>query len=204
VGARSFLSLPKVYDFFQDCLGARKSRAAFVREYLRPWPKDRLLDMGCGTADLLNYLPDVRYVGFDPSERYIRAAKRQHGAKAADLFCADLADIGPDRFHGSFDIVVAAGVLHHLPDDEVQALGRLARALLRPGGRLVTLDPCFHAGQSRVARFLVSKDRGHFVRTPEAYRRLLAPVFPELESDVREDLLNVPYSHCYFGGRVPA
>ena len=43
---------------------------------------------------------------------------------------------------------------------EVLALLRTAKGLLAPDGLLFLLDPLFAPGQSRAARFLVSKDRG--------------------------------------------
>jgi len=43
---------------------------------------------------------------------------------------------------------------------EVLALLRTAKGRLAPDGLLFLLDPLFAPGQSRAARFVVSKDRG--------------------------------------------
>ncbi len=52
-----------------------------------------------------------------------------------------------------------------------QSSSRLARAALRPGGRLVTADGCYLDGQSRIARLLLKMDRGRHVRTEAGVRR---------------------------------
>jgi hypothetical protein len=96
---------------------------------------------------------------------------------------------------GSFDLVMANGVLHHLADGEVHALLTVAHAALEPSGRLVTIDGCFHPGQSSLARLLLRLDRGRYVRTQDEYCRLARVVFPNVDSVLRRNLLRVPYTH---------
>ena len=50
-----------------------------IKNYLRPSIGDRILDIGCGPADLLSYLPQVEYIGFDANSKYISDAKRRYG-----------------------------------------------------------------------------------------------------------------------------
>ena len=96
---------------------------------------------------------------------------------------------------GTFDVVLATGVIHHLDDVQAAALFGLARLALRPAGRLVTFDGCRVPQQSRLARWLLAKDRGKFVRTQEEYLRLASARFANVELDLRHDLLRVPYTH---------
>jgi hypothetical protein len=44
-------------------------------------------------------------------------------------------------------------------------------------------------------RWLLSRDRGRYVRSPESYQRLAAAVFPHVQTTIREDLLRIPYTH---------
>ena len=99
---------------------------------------------------------------------------------------------------GSYDLVMANGVLHHLNDREALHLLTLSREALKPGGRLVTRDGCFEDDQSAVARFLLKGDRGRFVRTRDGYQRLFDQVFPESKATVRRDMMRVPYSLIIF------
>ena len=151
-----------------------------------------MLDCGCGPGDFVDYLPGVEYVGIDIDESYIRAARRRYGQRASFR----LGPVDPVTMSetGHYDLVLAWGLLHHLDDAEVAAFLQLARRCLKPSGRLVTLDGCFREGQSAAARKLLMLDRGSHVRSLERWLELVSPVFPAVQSHMREDLLRIPYT----------
>jgi SAM-dependent methyltransferase len=193
-GIRSILKNPGVYVWCQDLLGAGESKKRFVVDRIQPYPGMRLLDIGCGPATLLSYLPaSVEYLGFDPNPAYTQRARRQYGDRGTFL-CADV-DAMTGRELSSFDVAVALGVLHHLDDSQARSLFSLAGRALRPGGRFLAVDPCLVAEQSPVARLLVALDRGRNVRTPEGYASLAATSFARVASAVEFDRLRIPYSH---------
>ena len=191
-GLRRLLDLARVYSAMSDAV-AGSARSTYVKEYVRPRPGDRILDIGCGPAAILDSLPpDIEYVGFDENPDYIRAAELR-GDPRAQFSCKRL---GSDAITdgSTFDIVLATGVLHHLNDAEALELLRIGRGTLKPGGRLVTLDGCFVPSQSIVARLLLKRDRGRFVRNEASYVGLAKSVFPQVKSSIRHDLLRIPYS----------
>lgn len=194
-GIRAILSLPWVYDGFQRLAGVRRSRTLLVAEHIRPRAGDRILDIGCGTGTLLEYLPEsVEYVGFDASAEYIDAARRRFGGRGT--FVNRMLDQTSVAEYDGFDRVTATGILHHLEDEEVLHLFRVARQALGPDGEFHSLDPCFCDGQSAVSRFLVSRDRGRNVRTPAAYRDLAGQVFEDVELIHRNDMRTIPYDNA--------
>src|SRR3954451_4683733 len=136
-GMRAIFSHPRIYDAFQDLMGATPIRVELVQEFLRPTPGMRLLDIGCGTAEILRFLPPgVEYWGFDISAPYIEAANARFGDRGH--FECGLLD--PARLDDlpRFDLTIALGVLHHLDDDQARNLFSLARTALKPDGRVVT------------------------------------------------------------------
>lgn len=192
-GIRSVLSLPQGYSLLQRWVGAERSRRILCEGYIQAREGDRVLDIGCGTADILDHLPSVSYSGFDLNPRYIRSAQRRFEGRGT-FRCEDVGK-ATDVGSGGFDLVLALAILHHLEDEEVLGLFHLARAALRPGGRLVTFDSCYVEGQSKAAKFLIDRDRGRNTRTEPGYKALAEEVFPIVESHVRHDLLNIPYTH---------
>ena len=71
----------------------------------------------------------------------------------------------------------------------------LANKALKKGGRLITFDGCYIEGQSKIAQFIISRDRGQFVRTQDGYVNLASKVFSRIEVGLRDDLLRIPYNH---------
>jgi SAM-dependent methyltransferase len=186
------LAIPTAYRVFARLITGN-GLSVHVTEHVRPRPGDRILDIGCGPGDVLKHLPDVSYLGLDSSAKYIQAAQDRYG-KRGRFIQADIRNASVDE-PGSYDLVLATGVLHHLDDEVALALFRLARLALRPYGRLVTIDGCFEKSQPAVATLLLRLDRGKFVRTLEGYMALASQVFPQIKSRVRHDLLRMAYSH---------
>lgn len=189
-GLRSVLSLAPVYRFAQNALGAQRFRDALTQHYIRATSDDRVIDFGCGTADILDHLPDLDYLGFDPSERYVAHARSRFGARAQFVTTAE--DV--DRHPSDRTLALAVGVLHHMDDDLAASTIALAARSLVDDGRMVTIDPTIIEGQPRVARVLAEQDRGRHVRDPDMTKALFAE-FDEVNVTVRHDLLRVPYSH---------
>lgn len=181
-GLWALLSRPWIYEAVQAMFAADRGRLAFVTEHVRPTAGDRILDIGCGTAGILRYLPGVTYIGYEPNPVYVERARAEFGDRGtfhAKLFTAsEAASIAP------VDIAIVSAVLHHLSDGEAQDLLRLLRGVVKPGGRVVTIDNCYVDGQNPIARLLISLDRGRNVRTPEGYRGLAAATFGTIRGEV--------------------
>jgi ubiquinone/menaquinone biosynthesis C-methylase UbiE len=101
----------------------------------------RVLDVGCGTGNLLPFLEArgyrmQEYVGVDLSPEMLRIARTKPGRVPASWITADAARL-PLR-ESSFDIAVSASVLHYW--DDVDAALAEIRRVLRPGGHLLLLD----------------------------------------------------------------
>jgi SAM-dependent methyltransferase len=190
---KSFLSIPFVYQGFQNAVGKKRLLTAIIGELGPLAPETRVLDIGCGTADILGYLPPVTYLGVDLSARYIEAATgRFHDRGDFRVLRAEgLAELRDQEY----DVAMAIGLVHHLSDEQARQMLMQVRRLLGPHGRLLLVDPVFVAGQSRLAAWLMSHDRGRFVRTLSAYRDLSVECFPQWHGTVHHDLHRIPYTH---------
>lgn len=187
------LSAPVIYDTLQNIMGAEKVRRELINEYIRPEAGYRILDLGCGTSEILHYLPrNIEYWGYDISGEYISAAKSRYGSRG-HFYCG-LLDESSLATLPKFDRVLALGVLHHLDDEQAWGLFSLAHHALKDDGRMITIDPCLAAGQSAVARYLISKDRGQNVREAKAYASIANSSFASVDGTLRHRRW-IPYTH---------
>lgn len=192
-GVRAILSHPFIYSSLQSLMGAHKARQKFVANFVKPLPGMKVLDIGCGPGDILAYLPDVDYWGFDISQDYIRQAHKKFGERG-EFHCKQLQMTDLDVLP-SFDIVLAIGLLHHLDDATATDVIQLALKALKTGGRLLTIDPCLDPSQNPIASFLVRNDRGQNVRDKAGYEKLARAVFGSPLVEVRHTAW-IPYTHC--------
>lgn len=201
MGLRSrLLEIPIVYEVFMNGLAGPEASSWLVNDVIEIAPDMKVLDVGCGIADILSELPDVEYIGIDHNPKYIDKARLRFGTRGQ----FEVLDVNDPSFKdfGTFDRVLVLAVLHHLNDDEIKNLMRSLSKCLAKDGRLVTFDNAIIKGQHPIARFLAKADRGRFSRSPEHYRRLLESSFRVEGEFVRHDLLRVPYTHVAFTARV--
>jgi len=193
------MGLPGIYSRIQALAGWDRGWAIVVAEHLRPRPGERILDLGCGPADILRWLPPVDYTGLDPSPAYIRACEQRHAGRGR--FVCGRADAL--RAGEPFDTVLMLGVLHHMDDAEAQAVVATAAGLLRPGGRLVSLDTCRWPGRPALTRLLWQADRGAWVRDEAGYRALVERSFGRVRTEPLHHLLRVPTTHLLMEATAP-
>lgn len=189
----SILASGFMYELFGLLIGGNASRSIFVKEYIRPNDEDAILDIGCGPGSMFPFLPStIKYTGFDSSQEYISLAKKRFGERGA-FFCENIKD-AKIKNH-IFDIAIASGVIHHLDDTEVLYLFNLVKSVLKNNGRFITIDPVYEINQSPAAKWIISQDRGLYVRDFEQYRLLANTVFERIKVEIRHDLLRMPYTH---------
>ena len=188
------LDFPSVFNAFTIVVGGDVS-AVFVNRYIRPEEGHKILDIGCGPADLLSHLHRVEYVGLDMNSAYIKYARKRFGNKGRFLTQRVSHGVIKAISPSGFDTVLAKGVLHHLNDDEAIQLFELAHSVLKPTGRLITFDGCYVKGQSWLTRLILSKDRGKYVRAKAAYIDLASTLFKNTHVSIHHDLIRIPYTH---------
>lgn len=125
-------------------------------------PKERILDLGCGTGTLIQHLlkmsPEAEIIGIDTSAEMLKIAK-QKLSKSIELKLGSADNLPfPNNY---FDLVISTSTFHYLRNP-VQAL-REAKRVLKPNGCLVITDWCNDYLTSRIYDFLMMRfDRAHF------------------------------------------
>lgn len=177
-----------IYRFFRGLTGANHLNKVIAEEYIQSTSSCSVLDLGCGPADIVQHLQFRSFTGLDNNKRYLVAAARRY--PAATFRLSHVEDI--DLQEGTFDRVIALGVLHHISDAVALATLFKVQRMLSPGGFFLSYDPCFAKGQHVLAKLVHSMDRGQYVRHDHQLIALAKRIFPTVESYRRDDLCTIP------------
>lgn len=186
----SLLDSPRAFAVGHWLLdGARAHRA--LAASIRPRPGSRVLDLGCGVGTFCDVLArEVMYVGVDVNPAYIAAAQLHYRTRGiflvGDVRTLDFSGLNP------FDHAIASALLHLLDDASVEAVRRVIRRVVRPGGTLVTIDA--DAEARGIAGWIVHRHRNAYLRTEAGYRAMLEPL-GSVTTERREDLCRIPCAH---------
>ena len=184
-----------IYRQLQAGVGSNRLWKWFVQSEIHSHQPKRILDLGCGTSDIVEHLPeDIDYVGVDPNPSYIQSAHRRYGNRGQWHSSAVTVDsVAP---LGSFDLVLLLGVLHHCSDSAASALLQTARSALKPGGLVIHLDGCIHPDAGWLETMLYRLERGLYVRHQDGYASLMAKAFEKPTQMTKDGLLRLPYRYC--------
>jgi demethylmenaquinone methyltransferase/2-methoxy-6-polyprenyl-1,4-benzoquinol methylase len=137
---RLFATIADRYDFITGFLSYGQDRKWKQRliEMAELRDTDRVLDLACGTGDLLFAAvpPAQSGVGLDVTHRMLQLAQRRRPDRRALLVTGDM--LALPFVDGHFSVVTTGYGLRNVPDLD-QALREIHR-VLAPGGRLLSLD----------------------------------------------------------------
>ena len=190
-GIYSFLSNTFFYSMVQRVMSATSFREKIVKKYITK-PNVKVLDIGCGPANILSTLPNIQYYGFDINPIYINSAKKKYEHKTK-FFCKKFTS--KDTKHlPKFDHILLLGILHHLNDREINALMLNIKKVLKRKGNVITLDNIFINNQNFIAKFLIQMDRGRNVRSKKGYLNILKNHFKKIDSKIYHQKF-IPYTY---------
>ena len=190
----------QVYNGIQQIVGSERVWNGFLdacKLTLENWePSDVWLDLGCGTAEILDHLPaTISYLGVDSNTAYIDFARIKYNDRPGTRFvCADWNDASWQALLNDqvLGIVSLLGLLHHLDSPDAKDVLKLSLHLVKKDGMVMTLDGCKEIHASTLERFFYWIDRGKYIRSATELQNLF-PIEPIVS--LHNNWLRVPY--CY-------
>lgn len=192
-GPYKLITIPAIHKRLMYSLGAHKAIARYVEDVLQPKADMRMLDVGCGPANVRAYLPELDYTGIDLNPEHIAYARRQYPGRGRFIVGNAVDDLGQEE--KTFDLINVSALLHHLGDDEAVSLFSSLKRLLKANGRIVTIDNVRLLRQRAAVKFFNAIDSGTNIRTPEGYLELLRGLDFDIQTHIFHDLLRIPYDH---------
>lgn len=110
--AKHFDQIAHQYDSYKDknplyYSALKKAVASFITGQ-----NNLILDIGCGTGEILNFLEPRSGIGIDSSSQMIQIAQKKFRSNTNLKF--QIFDIGKKAFRGNFDYILLVDVIEHL------------------------------------------------------------------------------------------
>ena len=83
-GVYNLLSNSFFYSLVQRVMSATSFREKIIKKYITK-NNVKVLDVGCGPAEILDVLPKIQYYGIDINPIYINSAKRKYESRCSVL-----------------------------------------------------------------------------------------------------------------------
>ena len=187
----NIISYPLIYKIVQKLMSGTSFREKIIRKNVK-FGKVNVLDIGCGPAEILNYIPLSNYYGFDIDKRHINYARKKFNRNNCHFFCKKFTFKDLKKLP-KFDYVVLFGILHHLKNEEAKTILKLCRKVMKKKGVLLTEDPIFTKNQNIIAKFFIKNDRGANVRTKNEYLKLAKQNFKKINAKISNQSF-IPYT----------
>ena len=187
----NFLNNPLVYKFVQKVMSGTSFRADIIKKNIKK-KKLKILDIGCGPAEILTHIPECEYYGYDIDTRSINYAKKKFNKKNYHFFNKRFNEKEIKKLP-KFDYVIFFGILHHLNDSEIMKILNLCKKKMKKKSKLLTEDPVIIENQNIIARNLILKDRGKNVRKKKEYISILKKHFKNVKPKITHQFF-IPYT----------
>jgi 2-polyprenyl-3-methyl-5-hydroxy-6-metoxy-1,4-benzoquinol methylase len=190
-GIYKILSFFLFYRLTQRIMSGVSFRNNFVKNIIKN-KNNYILDIGCGTADILESIPNNHYYGFDISKNYINYAKNKFLNNNYHFF--------NEKFNQNaiknlpkFDFVILFGILHHLSNIEINNLFVNIKKVLKKSCVILIVDPVLIEKQNFISKLLIKLDRGKNIKNFKEYNITLKKHFRKVTYKITHQKF-VPYT----------
>ena len=187
----NFINNPLIYKIIQGIMSGTSLRNSIIKKNIKK-SNLKILDIGCGPAQILEHIPQCDYYGYDIDNRSIQYAKKKYHQKNYHFYCKKFNKTELKKLP-KFDFIIFFGILHHLSNKEVYEILKLCKKIMKKNSKLLTEDPILLENQNVIAKFLIKKDRGLNVRDKQEYINLLKKHFKKIKNKVTHQYF-IPYT----------
>lgn len=185
------------YNFYQNLIGCNRFLKNYTKDYLKLKDGDKVLDLGCGTANMVKYFPSgvkIDYTGIDFQKNYIDYCSKKY--KNYTFICKNLLDeINLDK---KFNIIYSEAVLAAISDEQIYKMFVTIQKHSDKNTRIILSDMNYKEDASFLMRFLQSNERNKNVRRKDDYIKLLTDYFNIDKVYELDNVYRIPYSKVVF------
>jgi SAM-dependent methyltransferase len=158
----------------------------YVSNIINHKENQKILEIACGPALILDYLQPGPYIGVDLNKAHLDYAKKKYAKRTNTTFInADILTFDFEKF-GKFDKILLLGFMHHLSDYDLKKILNIIPALINNNNKdsaVITFDPVYTKSHF-ISNKLCDLDQGRYVRFADHYRSILSEFFNLKQSNI--------------------
>jgi ubiquinone/menaquinone biosynthesis C-methylase UbiE len=165
------LAIPGIFQWQQKTFNNYNNIKMEFSDYLKTGPLN-ILDIGCSTGFCGQAVFDMNrdsYIGIDITPEYIEYARRTY--RKGKYMVMDGRKL--EFENNTFDIVIFAGVVHHMDNEIISDCLAQVRRVLKPEGHVFLAEPILTPNEL-ISNIFLSIDRGKYIRESSQYLDLLS------------------------------
>lgn len=164
---------PQLYNTLQ-IIGNLNTDAYYtpLKKTLKRIETNSVLDIGCGSGEILKYLPKtIRYTGIDSNQYFIDYAKKKYGGDIREFICREASEI--DRFiTAPFDTLIFSMFIHHCSNEYVISLWDSIKESITK--QVIVLEPIITKPMDFCSKLYLSIEDGEYVKTTHELEELFS------------------------------
>ena len=139
----NYNAIARVYD---ENYGGIDSYTKYVREFLNKVDRDRIVELGCGSGAMANYMYECgkQVIAVDFSTSLLNIARRKY--PNVEFYEADICEYIPAI---KYDGLITKDVLFHLPTKDLERVLKNFKRILKTGGKYcIIMDVSDNIGEN--------------------------------------------------------
>ena len=197
---KKFIQFHFAFNMYQKLIGGSAYLHNYAKSFINPYIQDNtelnMLDLGCGTGNLLPFLKkNINYTGVDYSQDYINYAKKKFPSRK--FICSSVTDELNLDTH--YDFIVCEAVITNLDDEKSAQTFENIKKYAKPDCHIIISDTNFGKNSTKFENFLYTHERGKYLRTKEQLTALISKHFKINNiSEIDRAYRLIPYKKIVF------
>ena len=157
-------NFPRLWLLFQRLIGGTKDKSALA---LSAWQGQRnILEIGCSVGNIADSFrgKNINYTGIDIDDKVIDVAQKRFAGTGFNFIHTSVEEHA--KSGARYDLILVAGMLHHLDEATAIAILQETRALSAPDATVCIFDPdALIPSDSAYMRWFYKLEQGQFIRS---------------------------------------
>ena len=201
---KKILNLYLFYNIYQALIGCNKWHKRYYENFIRPIIENKsiisILDIGCGTGNLVKNLPHtstqkkIYYTGIDYQQNYISYCIKKYPEHK--FFCQSALDY--IDLKTTFDIIISEALISNFDNENAE---KFFENIIRHSNENTTIiisDMNYKKENSKIENLFLSNERGSVLRGKKEYIEILSKYFNIKSVFEINNAYRIPYQKIVF------